>query len=131
MQEANDTVQVWDVYLDAADAAVLLRAAETLERHRWVREPLPFADVDRLLERLRKIARLAVEDTRNWRYEAEDRLEESRGGGGRWGSAEAATTMALTAAALADGSEEVLVTVRAAADDLAARIADRPALEGG
>lgn len=121
--------QVWDVYLDVHDAEALLHAAATLERHRWVREPLPFSDVARLLDRLQKIVGLAAEDVGNWRFEAEDRLEESRAGGGRWGSAEAATTMALTAAALADGSEEVHAAVRAAADDLAARLADRPPLD--
>jgi hypothetical protein len=57
--------QVWDVYLDANDAATLLHAAVTAERHRWVREPLPFGDVERLLERLRRIASTAAEDARN------------------------------------------------------------------
>lgn len=124
----GEGVQVWDVYLDAEDAAALLHAAATLERHRWTREPLPFSDVARLLERLRRIADLAAEDAGHWRFEAEDRLEESRGGGGRWGSEEAATTMVLTAAALADGSAEVHAAARAAADDLAARLEDRPPL---
>jgi hypothetical protein len=120
--------QVWDVYLDADDAAVLLHAAATLEQHRWVREPLPFTDVDRLLARLRKIETLAAEDARHWGYEAEDRLEESRADGGRWGSVEAATTMAVTALGLAEGSGAVLEAVRAAVDDLAARLEDRPPL---
>jgi hypothetical protein len=119
--------QVWDVYLDADDAASLLHAAVTLERHRWVREPLPFSDVDRLLERLRKIASLAVDDARNWQFEAEDRLEESRADGGRWGSPQAATAMAVTALALAEGSKEVHEAVRAAVADLAPRIEPRPA----
>src|SRR5690606_27291963 len=56
--------KVWDVYLDGDDAAVLLRAAATLERHRWAREPLPFDDVARLLARFRKIVPLAEEDAR-------------------------------------------------------------------
>lgn len=123
--------QVWDVYLDVHDAEALLDAAATLERHRWVREPLPFSDVDRLLARLRKIVATAVEDVRNWQLEAEDRLEESRADGGRWGSPEAATTMALTALALAEGSREVLAVVRVAADDLAARIDERPPIDLG
>jgi hypothetical protein len=123
--------QVWDVYLDADDASVLLHAAVILEQHRWVREPLPFADVERLLDRLRMIATLAEEDARNWQFEAEDRLEESRADGGRWGSADAATTMAVTALALADGSRKVLEATRAAVDDLAARLEDRPPLDVG
>lgn len=121
--------QVWDVYLDAEDAAVLLHAAATLERHRWVREPLPFSDVGRLLSRLRKIATIAVEDAQNWQLEAEDRLHESRADGGRWGSPEWATSMAITALALADGSREVREAVLAANEDLAARIEDRPPLD--
>lgn len=116
--------QVWDLYLDVDDAAALLHAALTLERHRWVREPLPFTDVERLLARLRKIATIAVDDARNWQFEADDRLEESRADGGRWGSPEAATTMAVTALALAEGSREVLAAVTAAADDLAVRLRD-------
>jgi hypothetical protein len=120
--------QVWDVYLDAGEAAVLLHAAATLERHRWVREPLPFGDVERLLERLRKIADLAAEDTQHWRFEADDRVEESRGGGGRWGSEKAATTMAVTATALAEGSQEVHEAAHAAAQDLAERLENRPPL---
>lgn len=123
--------QVWDVYLDVHDAEALLHAAATLERHRWVREPLPFSDVDRLLARLRKIVATAVEDVRNWQLEAEDRLEESQADGGRWGSPETATTMALTALALAEGSREVLAVVRVAADDLAARIDERPPIDLG
>lgn len=121
--------QVWDVYLDAGEAAPLLHAAATLERHRWVREPLPFGDVDRLLTRLRKIADLAAEDARHWRFEADDRVEESRGGGGRWGSEPAATTMAVTASALAEGSQEVHEAALAAARDLAARLESRPQLD--
>jgi hypothetical protein len=123
--------QVWDVYLDADDAAVLLHAAATLEQHRWVREPLPFTDVERLLDRLRMIVTLAEEDARNWQFEAEDRLEESRADGGRWGSTDAATTMAVTALALADGSRKVLEATRAAVEDLATRLEDRPPLDVG
>lgn len=123
--------QVWDVYLDADDAAALLHAAETLERHRWVREPLPFSDVERLLGRLRKIASIAGEDARHWGFEAQDRLEEARADGGRWGSPQAAATMAVTASALADGARETLEVVRAAVDDLAARVHDRPPLDPG
>jgi hypothetical protein len=123
--------QVWDVYLDADEAAPLLHAAATLERHRWVREPLPFGDVRALLTRLRKITDLAAEDARHWGFEAEDRLEESRGGGGRWGSAEAATTMAVSATALAEGSREVHEAAAAAVADLAARLEDRPPLDQG
>lgn len=123
--------QVWDIYLDADEAAPLLRAAATLERHRWVREPLPFSDVRGLLTRLRKIAELADEDARHWAFEAEDRVEESRADGGRWGSAAAATTMAVTASALAQGSREVHEAAAAAADDLAARIEGRAPLTRG
>jgi hypothetical protein len=122
-------VKVWDVYLDADDAATLLAAAEILERNRWVREPLPWSDVARLLERLRKIADIAEEDARHWRFEAEDRLEESRGDGGRWGDPEVATRMAVTALALADGSREVHEAARAAAEDLAARIEQQTRVE--
>lgn len=123
--------QVWDVYLDAGEAASLLHAAVTLERHRWVREPLPFSDVARLLERLQKISSLAAEDAGYWQMEAEDRIEESQADGGRWGSPEAATTMAVTAQALADGSREVHAAVVTAAADLAARIESRPPLDLG
>ncbi len=122
--------QVWDVYLDDQEAAPLLHAAAVLERHRWVREPLPFSDVRRLLARLRKIAPLAAEDAQHWAHEAEDRLEESRADGGRWGSPAAATTMAVTALALAEGSREVLDAVTAAADDLSARLEERRPLGG-
>ena len=121
-------MKFWDVYLDADDAATLLGAAEILERNRWVREPLPWSDLARLLERLPKIAHIAEEDARHWRFEAEDRLEESRGDGGRWGNAEVATRMAVTALALADGSREVHDAARAAADDLAARLQVRSQL---
>jgi hypothetical protein len=123
--------QVWDVYLDADEAAPLLRAAATLERHRWIREPLPFSDVDRLLARLRKIADLSAEDARHWGFEAEDRIEESRADGGRWGSPAAATTMAVTASALAEGSQEVHEAAAAAAADLAGRLEGRPPLGDG
>ena len=127
-QRREHALKVWDVYLDADDAATLLRAAETLERNRWVREPLPLSDVGRLLERLREIAVIAEEDAQHWTFEAEDRLDEARGDGGRWGSADAATSMAVTALALADGSREVHEAARAAADDLAARLDERPRL---
>jgi hypothetical protein len=121
--------RVWDVYLDADDASTLLHAARTLERHRWVREPLPFDDVARLLARLRLIAELAAEDAENWKLETEDRVEESRADGGRWGDRTSATAMAVTALALADGSREVREAASAAAADLATRIANRPALD--
>jgi hypothetical protein len=123
--------QVWDIYLDADEAAPLLHAAATLERHRWVREPLPFSDVRSLLTRLRKIADLAAEDARHWAFEAEDRIEESRADGGRWGSPAAATTMAVTASALAEGSQEVHEAASAAAVDLAARLEGRAPLADG
>ena len=84
------------------------------------------SDLGRLLERLREIAVIAEEDAQHWTFEAEDRLEESRGDGGRWGNAEMATRMAVTALALADGSREVFQAARAAADDLAARVAHGP-----
>lgn len=41
---------IWDLYLDAADAAPILDAAATLERHRWAREPLPLTDLAARLE---------------------------------------------------------------------------------
>lgn len=113
---------IWDLYLDAADAAPILDAAATFERHRWVREPLPLTDVERLLARLRTIATIAAEDVDNWGFEAEDRLVEARGDGGRWGSPEAATRMATIALGLVEGSREVLEAARAATDDLAARL---------
>ena len=129
MPVTGDALKVWDVYLDADDAAVLLRAAEILERHRWVREPLPWSDVAHLLERVRKVADIAEEDARHWTFEAEDRLEEARGDGGRWGSADVATRMAVTALALADGSREVHEAARAAVVDLAARLDERTRVE--
>jgi hypothetical protein len=113
---------LWDVYLDAADAAPVLHAVTTLERHRAVREPLPFDDADRLLERLAMVASIAEEEAVYWRREAVDRHEETAGGGGRWGDADIAGRMATSAHLLADGSVEVALAAHAAAQHLADRL---------
>jgi hypothetical protein len=113
---------LWDVYLDAHDAAPVLQAVTTLERHRAVREPLPFDDADRLLERLAMVASIAEEEAVYWRREATDRQEEATGGGGRWGDAGVAEQMTTSAHLLADGSVEVALAAHAAAEHLAARL---------
>jgi hypothetical protein len=113
---------LWDVYLDAADAAPVLHAVTTLEHHRAVREPLPFDDADRLLERLAMVASIAEEEAVYWRREAVDRQEEAGGGGGRWGDAEVAGRMTTSAHLLADGSVEVALAAHAAAEHLAGRL---------
>jgi len=116
--------RIWDLYLDVEDAAAVLRAVATLERHDAVREPLPLEDAARLLERLRTVARIAEEETTSWGYEAEDRREEARADGGRWGCAEVAATMLRIALERAGRCREVADTATAAADDLAVRLAD-------
>lgn len=113
---------VWDLYLDADDAAVLFAAIVTLERHRWVREPLPLEDADALHERLRVIAGIAGEDRVYWSREAEDRSDAATVDGGRWGSPQLAATMAETARMLSAGSADVEVAARSAAEDLAERL---------
>ena len=116
-------LHVWDLYLDAADATVLFEAVVTLERHRWVREPLPLEDADALRDRFTVITRIAGEDAVYWAREAEDRREAAEVDGGRWGSAATAATMADTAEALSSGSDEVLRACQAALRDLSARLA--------
>lgn len=113
---------VWDLYLDADDAEVLLAAIVTLERHRWVREPLPLEDAVALHERLRIVAGIAAEDAVYWAREAEDRQEAASVDGGRWGSPQVARAMAGTAGDLARGSREVEVAARRAATDLGLRL---------
>lgn len=114
---------VWDLYLDANDAVVLLETIVTLERHRWVREPLPLEDAVALHERLQIVAGIAAEDAVYWAREAEDRSEAADVDGGRWGSPEVARTMAATATSLSQGSREVEVAARAAVADLGRRLA--------
>ncbi|GGI04743.1 hypothetical protein [Egicoccus halophilus] len=116
---------VWDLYLDADDAALLFAAIVTLERHRWVREPLPLDDAVALRERFNTIARIAGEDALYWSQEADDRREAAEVDGGRWGTAQLAQVMSETAADLAAGSRKVEVAVQAAAEELSARMAGR------
>ncbi|MFA9428699.1 hypothetical protein [Egicoccus sp. AB-alg2] len=118
---------VWDLYLDARDAVVLFEAVVTLERHRWVREPLPLEDAQALRDRLQVITRIAGEDAVYWEREAEDRREAAEVDGGRWGSAQVAATMSETAQALSAGSREVLVACRAALQDLSTRLDEHAA----
>jgi hypothetical protein len=113
---------LWDVYLDATDAAPVLHAVTVLEQYRAVREPLPFDDADRLLERLVMVASIAEEEAVYWRREATDRQEEAAGGGGRWGHPEVAERMTTSAHLLADGSVEVALAAHAAAEHLMARL---------
>jgi hypothetical protein len=113
---------VWDLYLDAADAAVLLDAVATLERQRAVREPLPLADARLLLDRFRTIAGVAEQDAVYWRREADDRREEAAADGGRWGNPMIASTMVATADDLADGARVIASTAYGAAADLAQRL---------
>lgn len=113
---------VWDLYLDADDATVLLEAIVTLERHRWVRQPLPLEDAVALHERLQIVAGIAAEDAVYWAREAEDRREAAGVDGGRWGSPGFAHAMAETAASLSRGSREVEVAARTAAADMGPRL---------
>lgn len=113
---------LWDLYLDADDAAPVLAAMATLERHRAVREPLPIDDVAVLLERFIMIARIAEEEAVYWRREATDRADEAQAGGGRWRDVEVAQRMRLVADELADGSVQLALAAQAAAEHLAARI---------
>jgi hypothetical protein len=115
---------VWDLYLDAADASVLLDAVATLERHRAVREPLPLADVRLLLDRFQTIAGVAEQDAVYWRHEADDRREEATADGGRWGDPKIASTMVGTADDLADGARVIASAAYDAAADLAQRLDD-------
>ncbi|MFA9445237.1 hypothetical protein [Egicoccus sp. AB-alg6-2] len=116
---------VWDLYLDADDAALLFAAIVTLERHRWVREPLPLEDAVALRQRFDVIAGIAGEDAVYWGREAEDRREAATVDGGRWGTPQLAQVMSETAEDLSAGSRKVEVAVLAAAEDLAARLAGR------
>jgi len=124
-------VTVWDLYLDAEDAVVLLDAVATLERHRAVREPLPLHDALSLLDRLRTIAGVAEQDAVHWRREADDRREEAAADGGRWGTPRIASTMVGTADDLADGARVIAAASHAAATDLAERLELAAPVEGG
>lgn len=115
-------MSVWDHYLDVHDAATLLDAAAVVERHHAVREPLPFHDARRLLDRLRTIATLCGEDAVQWAREAGDRREDASVDGGRWGSPAVATRMAELADATVTALTEIATLTAAAADDLAARL---------
>ena len=115
-------MSVWDHYLDVHDAAALLAAAEAVERHHAVREPLPFDDPRRLLDRLRTIATLCSEDVVHWSREAGDRREDASVDGGRWGSPAVAARMAELADGTAAAFTEIATLAAAAAEDLAARL---------
>lgn len=115
---------VWDLYLDADDAARLLDAVVVLERHRAVREPLPLEDAALLLERLRRVAEYCGQDAVYWDREAGDRDEAATVDGGRWGSPEVAATMSGVATELASSSRHIAATADVAATDLAARLQD-------
>ena len=115
---------IWDLYLDAADAADLLHAVAVLERHRAIREPLPLQDAAALLDRLRVVAGIAAEEAIHWDHESEDRGLEAQVDGGRWGSPEVARTMAHVGAELADGSRQIARAAEAAARDLAPRLVE-------
>lgn len=117
--------RIWDLYLDVDDAAAVLHAAAVLERHDAIREPLPFDDAERLLARLRTVARIADEEATSWGYEIEDRRAEASADGGRWGSRAVAETMFGIALQRAAGSREVAEAAGSAASDLAARLAGR------
>ncbi len=123
-------VTVWDLYLDAEDAVVLLDAVATLERHRAVREPMPLHDALSLLDRFRTIAGVAEQDAVYWRREADDRREEADADGGRWGTPQIASTMVRTADDLADGARVIAAASHAAATDLAARLEAAAPVDG-
>ncbi|MCC5949507.1 MAG: hypothetical protein JJT89_13740 [Nitriliruptoraceae bacterium] len=118
-------IGLWDLYLDARDAGVVLQAIATLERHRAVREPLPLDDVATLLERFVLVARIAEEEAVHWRREADDRRAEAMADGGRWGSAAQADEMTRVADTLAEGSVELALAAQAAAEDITVRHAER------
>ena len=113
---------MWDHYVDAADASLLLDAAAVVEYHNAVREPLPLADPRRLLDRLRTISTLCAEDAVQWRREAGDRHEDATVDGGRWGASSVAARMAVLADARSDALTEVSTATARAADDLARRL---------
>lgn len=115
-------LHLWDHYLDADDAASLLTAAETLERMRAIREPLPIEDLHLALRRLRIIAELYEEDAGYWQREATDRDEEATVDGGRWASVAVAQRMAASARELAEGSHEIARVADAAVRDLEPRL---------
>lgn len=123
-------VTIWELYLDADDAVVLLDAVATLERHRAVREPMPLADAVLLLDRFQTIAGVAEQDAVYWRREADDRREEADADGGRWGKPRIASTMAGTADDLADGARVIAGAAYGAATDLARRLDARPPTDG-
>lgn len=120
---------IWDVYLDAGDAAALLHAVAVIERHRAVREPLPLDDAARLLERLAIVGGIARDEAVYWDREAEDRRLEAEVDGGRWGTVEVAHRMAQIAADLAAGSREIAAACEAATTDLAPRLPTEPRRE--
>lgn len=126
---AEIVTSIWDLYLDVDDAATVLEAAAVLEQHRAVREPLPLDDARRLLGRLRTIARISAEESAYWAEEADVRREEAAVDGLRWGSTRIAARMCEIARELADGSRRIATVSLAAADDLAARLPERPSPE--
>ena len=122
------TTSIWDVYLDAQDAAIVLEALVVLERERAVREPLPLHDAARLLARLRTIARISAEEASYWEAEATERQLEAEVDGGRWGAASVARRMRSVADGLAEGSRVIATAALAAVDDLHPRLTE-PASE--
>lgn len=120
---------IWDVYLDASDAADLLHAVAVVERHRAVREPLPLDDAARLLERLGIVGGIARDEAVHWDHESEDRRLEAEVDGGRWGSVEVAHRMAEVAVELAAGSREIAASCAVACTDLAPRLQADPRRE--
>ncbi|MEX2550175.1 MAG: hypothetical protein WD638_08100 [Nitriliruptoraceae bacterium] len=123
------TTSLWDVYLDAADAYLVLEASHVLESERAIREPLPLHEAPRLLARLRTITRISAEEADSWALEADERTLEAEADGGRWGSAETAARMAAVARELAAGSRRVATAALRAADDLEPRIQTVPSPE--
>lgn len=117
-------ISIWDVYLDADDAALLLSSVATLERHRAVREPLPVNDTATLLPRLRKMATLYREEAEFWQREADDRELEAEVDGGRWGTPDMALVMRDIASELSAGSMRISSAAAIAAEDLAPRLLD-------
>lgn len=117
-------ISIWDVYLDADDATLLLSSIATLERHRAVREPLPVNDTATLLRRLRKMASLYREEGEFWQREADDREIEAEVDGGRWGTPDMALVMRDIASELSAGSIRISSAAEIAAEDLAPRMLD-------
>lgn len=117
---------LWDLYLDADDAATLLDALVVLEQARAVREPPPIEDLEELLRRLQTVARLSDDDAVLWQREAADREDDAAVDGGRWGHPEVARQLRDSADALARGHRQVAEVASAAARDLADRLAGAP-----